>query len=208
MKNLLTTLLIFLSVVLTAQNFKGEITYSNTYESKSEQLTNEQLTAMLGTTQHYFTKNGNYKSETNGTFFLWQTYINKENRLYSKMAASETVYWNDCSIQGDKVIKADIRKNAETVLGKSCDEITLVCESGIQKYYFNTSLAVNPDLFKNHKFGNWYDFISRSKAFPLKIVIENPQFKMTSIATKVEPKDIPDSFFKLPEGVKTEQSKQ
>lgn len=128
---------------------------------------------MLGTTQNYFTQNGNYKSTTNGKLVLWQLYLNKENRLYNKMSNSETIYWNDCSIQGDNVLNVKITKNTATVLNMQCNEIILTCTSGIQKYYFNSKLSVNPNLFKNHKLGNWYDYISKAKAFPLKMVIEN-----------------------------------
>lgn len=207
MKNILRILLICLSGILYSQNFKGEIVYSNTYESKVAQLSNNQLNIMLGTTQNYFTQNGNYKSISNGKLILWQLYINKENKLYNKMGNSETVYWNDCSVQGDEVLKAEVNKNAATILGKTCDEVILICKNGIQKYYFNSSLRVDPDLFKNHKFGNWYDYISKAKAFPLKIIVENQQFKMVSIATKIDNKEVPDSFFDLPKEVKLEQSK-
>lgn len=207
MKNILKVLLIFFSTILSAQNFKGEIIYSNTYESKIAHLSNVQLSGMLGNIQNYFTQNGNYKSITNGTLVLWQLYLNKENKLYNKMGNSETIYWNDCSVQGDEIVKVEINKNATIVLGMICDEIILVCTSGIQKYYFSSSLGVDPNLFMNHKLGNWYDYISKAKAFPLKITIDNQQFKMISIAKKVDVKDISDSFFDLPKGVKVEQVK-
>lgn len=207
MKNTFKILFIFFSTILYSQDFKGEITYSNTYKSKNTQLSNEQLSLMLGTIQNYFTQNGNYKSTTNGKLVQWQLYLNKENKLYNKMSNSETIYWNDCSIQGDNVLKVEINKNAATVLSMQCDEIILTCTSGIQKYYFNSKLSVNPNLFKNHKLGNWYDYISQAKAFPLKMVIENKQFEMTSIATKIEAKELSNSFFDLPKGAKIEKSK-
>jgi hypothetical protein len=207
MKNIFKILFICLSATLYSQGFKGEITYSNTYKSKNNQINNEQLSLMLGTTQNYFTQNGNYKSVTNGKLVLWQLYLNKENKLYSKMSNSEIAYWQDCNIQGDTVLKIEVNKNITTVLGLKCDEIILTCNSGIQKYYFNSKLPVDPNMFSGHKLGNWYNYISKSKAFPLKMIIENNQFIMTSIAIKIDNKEVPNSFFELPEGIKTEQMK-
>lgn len=207
MKNIPKILFLLLSVAFYSQSFKGEIIYSNTYKSKTEQISDEQWGTMLGTTQNYFTQDGNYKSITNGKLFLWQIYLNKENKVYNKMSNSETIYWNDCSVQEDDILKAEINKNVTTILGMQCDEIILECTSGIQRYYFNSSLSTDPDLFKNHKLGNWYDYISRVKAFPLKMIIENKQLVVTSIATKINRKELGNSFFDLPQDVKIEKSK-
>lgn len=117
-------------------------------------MTDEQWTQMMGSKQEYFIKNGNYKSVTNGTMSQRQIYNNKDNKVYTKMSNSETVLWNDASINSDEVLKSEIKKNAATILGYSCDELILTCKSGIQKYYYSSKLAVDIKLFENHKYGN------------------------------------------------------
>ncbi len=207
MLNKIKFLLLLISFASFSQNFEGEIVYSNSYTSKTPQLKDEQWSLMLGNTQNYLIKGGDYKSISNGKLMQWQLYINKDNKLYNKMANSETVYWNDGSVQGDEILKVEINKNATEVLGYMCDEIILTCKSGIQKYYYNSKLAVDTKLFINHKFGNWYDFLSKSNALPLKMILENPQFTTISIATEIKPMKLEINSFELPIGVKTEKSK-
>src|SRR5438045_2517587 len=106
---LLALLLTTVSFVF-GQDFEGKIIYKNEYKSKIANVTNEQFSSMMGTTQEYLIKGGNYKSSTNGTFFQWQLYINKDNKLYNKMANSPTILWNDGSVNADEVIKTEINK--------------------------------------------------------------------------------------------------
>ena len=76
----------------------------------------------------------------------------------------------------------------------------------IQKYYFNTKLSVDTKLFKNHKFGNWYDFLSKSNSLPLKSIVDNGQFSLESVATEVKEMKLDKTFFDLPADVKTMKS--
>ncbi|MEI6524242.1 MAG: hypothetical protein WCO37_12185 [Bacteroidota bacterium] len=86
------------------QNFEGKIFYTNSYKSKNPKMTDQQWTSMMGSTQEYLIKGGDYKSIANGTLVQWQIYINKDNKLYNKMSNSETALWNDASIQGDEIL--------------------------------------------------------------------------------------------------------
>ena len=77
--------------------------------------------------------------------------------------------------------------------------------AGVQKYYFNSKLSVDTKLFANHKFGNWFDYLSKSNALPLKSVIETAQFTIESIATEIKPMPLETKAFDLPTGIKTEK---
>lgn len=199
-------LALLISFIGYSQNFEGEISYSNSYKSKIAQVNDEQWKTMMGGIQKYAIKNGDYKSETNGTLMLWQLYINKDNKLYNKMSNSEVIYWFEGSVQNEEILSATINKNSTEVLGYTCDELILNCKSGVQKYYFNSKFSVDPSNFINHKFGNWYDFVSRSKAMPLKIIIDTNQFTLTSVATNIVAKALDMSMFSLPQGAQTAKS--
>lgn len=208
MKN---TFLILLTTLLSTfssygQSFEGKIVYSNSYKSKMPNVTDNQFTIMMGSIQEYYIKNGDYKSVANGSFLKSQNYINNENKLYTKMANSEAFLWNDGATNPDEVLKSELNKEVTEILGYKCDELILTCKSGIQKYYFNSKLSVDAKLFVNHKFGNWYDFISKSNALPLKMVIENAQFSLESIATNITEMKLDNSFFALPTNSKTMKS--
>ena len=128
-----------ISLSVFAQSFEGKISYTNAITSKIPTVSSDQFDAMMGTKQEYYIRGGDYKSVMNGTLTLWQLYRSKENKLYTKLANSETIYWNDAGANDDSVISVKINKNALEILGYSCDELILVCKSGIQKYYYNST---------------------------------------------------------------------
>jgi hypothetical protein len=188
------------------QTFEGKIVYKNTYKSKMPNVTDTQFATMMGSTQEYFIKNGDYKSIANGALFQWQLYVNKDNKLYTKMANAETLLWNDGSTNPDEVLKAEVNKGVAEVLGYKCDELILTCKSGVQKYYYNTKLSVDPKLFVNHKFGNWYTVLLKSNSLPLKSIVDNAQFTSESVATNVKEMKLDKAFFDLPADLKTMKS--
>jgi hypothetical protein len=207
MKKILTlSFNLLITITLFGQSFEGKIIYANSYKSKNPKITDQFWTSMMGSTQEYFIKGGNYKTIGNGTFVQWQLYINKDNKYYNKMSNSETVFWSDANIQGDEVLKVDVNKNVSEILGYKCDEVILTCKSGVQKYYFNKKLSVDTKLFTNHKFGNWYDYISRSNSLPLKSIIETTHFTLESVAKEVKPMKLDAKTFELPAGIKTEKN--
>lgn len=201
---------LFVSLVITStlfgQTFEGKITYRNSYKSKMPNVTDQQFTSMMGDTQEYSIKGGDYKSVANGTFLQWQQYVNADNKLYTKMATSDAILWNDGSINQDEVLEAKLNKGVTTILGYSCDELILRCKSGIQKFYFNSQLAVDPKSFEKHKYGNWHEFIFRSKALPLKFTIDNGQFTLESAAVEVKPMQLDMNIFLLPKNITTQKS--
>lgn len=207
MKKILTiALTILTAATVYGQTFEGKITYQNTFKSKLPNVTDQQFTSMMGSTQDYIIKGGNYKSSANGTMFLWQLYINSDNKLYSKMSNSETILWNDGSVNTDSVLKVELNKQATDILGYKCDELILTCKSGVQKYYFNSKIGVDISLYNKHLYGNWFDYLKLAKALPLKSVIETQQFTLTSIATEVKEMKIDEKELQLPANAKTAKS--
>lgn len=203
------TKLIFLIAIASssyAQDFEGKVIYSNSYTSKVPNIPNEQFNAMMGSTQEYVIKEGNYKSTMNGTFVQWQLYINKDNKLYNKIATTTSILWNDGAISTDEVIKAEVNKNVTEVLGRTCDELILTCKSGVQKYYYSSDLKVNPKLFENHKFGNWNEIMARTNSLPLRIIMETQQFGLECNAVEIQPMKLDSKLFELPVGSKLEKS--
>lgn len=202
-------LLFILTLITTntlAQDFEGKIIYQNSYKSKIPNISDQQFSSMMGTSQEYIIKDGNYKSTTNGTFAQWQLYIHKDNKLYNKMTNTATILWNDGATNSDEVIKAEVNKNAIEILGRKCDELILTCKSGVQKYYYNAELKVTPALFVNHKFGNWNQVMARTNSIPLRILIDNQQFTLECNAVEVQAKKLDAKLFELPAGSKLEKS--
>ena len=199
-------ILMSLSVFAKAQSFEGVVVYQNTYISKVPQLTDGQLTAMMGTKQEYFMKGGNYKSVFNGTFVQMQLYRQSDNKMYMKMGNENALYWTDVSVNKDEVTEFKILKNQEEILGVMCDALVLTSKDNKMTVYFNARHKIDPVLFKGHAFGNWNFIIEKTKAVPLKTLLENAQFRLTSIATEIKSTKVDDKIFDLPADVPTKPS--
>lgn len=204
-------ILLFLISILTltnsfAQNFEGKIIYSNKYKSKTTTMPDDQFTFMMGTTQEFSIKGGDYKSSLNGKLVQWQIYINQDNKLYTKMSNVSSILWKDASISDNEVLTSEINKNVIEILGYMCDELVLTCKSGVQKFYFNSALKVDPALYANHKFLNWNEVMLKSNALPLKIILGTAQFDLESIAVEIKPMVLDKTLFELPGDSKLEKS--
>ncbi len=189
-----------------AQNFEGTIVYQNIYKSKLPGVPDAQFSAMMGTTQEYSIKDGNYRSSMSGTLVKWQLYVNKDNKLYTKMANMSSILWNDGATNTDSILSSQINKNALEILGQMCDELILTCNSGVQKFYFSNNLKVDAARYAKHKFVNWNEVLAKTNSIPLKIIMTTPQFSIESTAIEIIPKKLDDSLFQLPPDSKLEKS--
>lgn len=201
MKQLIALLSILISTASFGQTFEGKITYESSFESAHpDKVTPQEWTNLIGWKQELYIKNGNYKYVTNGSFCQWKVYVNADNKIYTKVEKSDTLLWNDASLYSEKIIaKTSIKKNAVKILGYSCDQISFALMSGgAQTYFFASKLGVDVKQFEQHKFGLWLDFLSQSKALPLKSRIETTQFVMESVATEVKAMQLDDAFFAVP----------
>jgi hypothetical protein len=196
---------VFLALAMTAngQIFEGKVGYQNTYKSKLPGVTDEQLAASMGSRQDYLIKGGNYKSISNGAAWTWQIYSDRDNKLYNKMSDSDVILWIDGAGRSDQILETKLNKAVTEVLGYACDEIVLTLKNGVEKYYFNSKLGIDPSVYSKHLYGNWYDYLKLAKAVPLKMIIETPQFVMTSTAIEVKAMKLSATDFQLPEGAKT-----
>ncbi|MCJ8164775.1 hypothetical protein MKJ04_07960 [Pontibacter sp. E15-1] len=192
-------MVVLFSVAAAAQGFEGKITYKASYKGKSTAVSDNEFAFMMGTRQVCFYKEGNYKSVMNGALFQWQLYTSSDNRFYNKMANSEAVYWTDASENSDEVLAAVVNKGVAEILGYPCDELVLTCKSGLQKYYFNAGFPLNPALFEGHKLGNWFAYLSRAKAIPLKTVVESEQLVYEIVAVDIKPLQLDQELFTVPE---------
>jgi len=195
-----------IAITSYAQNFEGEIIYQNKFKSKISGLTDEKIESMMGSSQDYYIKGDKYKSVSNGELLQWQIYDPKENKIYTKMSNNDAALWIDGGINPDTVTNITLNRKAIYILGYECDELILDCKSGTQKYYFSSKLSIDSKLYVLHKFGNWYSYVSKTNALPLKIEIDNAQFTMTSTAIEVKPQKLGIGFFQLPVGIKIDKS--
>lgn len=205
-KPVITLLLLVCLATAMAQSFEGTVLYKTAYKSKLPSVSDQQFKDMMGTEMKWSIKGASYRSDVNGTLMQWQLYVDDENKLYTKMANSEAAIWNDALLNPDEVISSELHPGAEEILGYKCDELVLNCKSGVQKYYFSSKFPLDAKLFTRHNFGNWYAFLSKSHAMPLKTIVDTPQFTAESIAVDIKPGKLDSSLFDLPAGLVTRKS--
>ncbi|MBS1522047.1 MAG: hypothetical protein JST50_13680 [Bacteroidetes bacterium] len=210
MKKTLTLLIFFqffAALVFAQKSFEGEVVYSISIKSNTPKFTDAQLSSIMGTTQHYYMKGANYKSVLNGKMSQWEIYVNKNKKVYNKIASNDSILWNDVTINHDTIYKVNLKKNDTTILGYKCDKLTFTCNRGIEIYYFNPQFVVDPRLYINHQEGNWYAFLEKSRSIALKEIMQKKYFTFTLTAVSVKRKPIDDKLFELPPNMPLTKSK-
>jgi hypothetical protein len=156
----------------------------------------------MGAKQDYFIKDGNYKSISNGAYWSWQIYIGRENKLYNKIGNSDVILWIDGANRSEQIVETTVNREATEILGHKLDEAVFTLKNGSEKYYFSSRLSVDPSLYSRHLYGNWYDYLKVAKAVPLKMIVETPEFVMTSTAIEIKPMKLAETEFQLPKDAK------
>jgi hypothetical protein len=188
-----------LTTAVAQKSFEGDVIYSINIKSNNPNVTTERLTNLVGTVQHYYMKGRNYKNTFNGKASEWQLYLNK--KLYFKLSGKDTIYWQDVTTNSDSLYKTELKKNDTTILGYQCDKLTFTCSTGIQVYYFNAQFSVDPNLYHNANYGNWYTYLKNSRSIALKEVFYKKFYTVTLTATSIAPGKLDDALFQLPEGI-------
>lgn len=185
--------------VVLGQSFEGKITYQISCKSNLKDYSDEEVCTGAPTTQEYFIKNGNYKFIfSDSSDFQWMLYNNEENKIYSKMSWTDTIYWRDATKNIDTILEIKSNKNVINILGLLCDEIIFICKEQIHKLYYNPEISVDKNSFINHKYGNLYDFYKISNSLVLKEIIEYKYFTLESVAMEIKRMEVNEDVFKLP----------
>ncbi|MEO9483509.1 MAG: hypothetical protein ABJG47_08700 [Ekhidna sp.] len=192
--------IIFLFTGSVNAQFEGRIKFDISYQWKLDDgLTTEQFTQYMGDKMEYFSKGAYYKSNINGMIYTTQIYSPKENRLYNVINENDTLVWINAAINTDTVLNYSIEDSDEVILGYKCQVFVIETTRGTGKYYFSKEIGVDPELYKNHNYGNFALVTSRTKSLSLKIEIDNESFNMLFEAVEVKDMNIDDSFFKIPD---------
>jgi hypothetical protein len=65
---------------------------------------------------------------------------------------------------------------------------------------------MDPALFRNLKFGHWSEAIAQMNSLPLKMIIDNAQFTLESVAVSVAEQKLDEAIFTLPPDAKVQKS--
>jgi hypothetical protein len=213
MKKVLFTLLILMSTISHSQNFEGILTYELDIEvsekMKEMGMSKEVLIEKMKESNTFFKfinytyKNDNYLIEPkkSGTKSIYRGDVNK---IYTIQENEDIIVGTDASIDLQEKMTGKLPKiqNSEenvVINDKPCKKVSVIWDMGTYEYFYNSGyLKANPNLYKNHIYDGWYEFLKISKSLPFKIVKRQMGMTMTLKLINISETPIEDNIFKLP----------
>jgi len=217
MKEILTTVILFITLVSFGQSFEGTLTYYVDFEL-SEKLLKMGLTKPIlldkmkregswsDTVKTSFKQDNYYTLLTNNPK-SWSIYKADSNKIYSmhEGEASDICTVTNASIDLEYFMtgKMPIIEKVDTNVmfdGATCNIVRVKWKSGTYDYYYNPDkFKVNPSFFSKHVYDGWAEFLKISNALPVKIVKKTKgmmTITMTLIYSKTEVID--EKLFSIP----------
>jgi len=217
MRQILTTIILFTSLISFGQSYEGTLTYVADFEV-SEKLVKMGMTKQIlldkmksegswSDTIRVSYKQGNYYTLLNNNPKSWSIYKSDNNKIYSMQdgEASDICTVTDASIDLEfamtgKMPTVEKLNTTVVVKGTSFSIVRVKWESGTYDYYYNqTMLTVDASLFAKHTYDGWAKFLKISNSLPLKIV-KTTKGMMTVTLTLVSSKIkvIDEKLFSIP----------
>ncbi len=203
MKTLFTILSLSLCLSSFAQLFSGEITYQikiipkNDKVDLDETIKNQhgELAKYLITSKYY--KSTYFKGES---FNYSYTYHDETKRIYDDYADKEYITYRDSQKANTKFKASKLYKDSiETILGHECYMLKVETDRGKSKNYYSDDIRVNPEDFKGHLVGNWYQKMKEvNGSILLKSVQEYENYFKIQEAIKIVPREVKKEEFLLP----------
>jgi hypothetical protein len=204
MKNIVLLLTLF--VALTAfkkeeELFIGKILYKYNFTDLQGNDINNKLVPYLGSEQHYYIDNKNYKSLNQNK--LQQLYQSETNNYYYFTDTKSAQKFDGNKPTSQKFIITKLNKT-EKVAGYECKAIQIETDEATTIYYFSPKIKTDKNVFQKHSFGEWNKYLEATDgALALKYIMTNKKqgFVWTSSATEISRIELTDKDFALPENV-------
>jgi hypothetical protein len=202
MKLKLTLALLYLSPLLFSQHFEGYLIYQNRCKSSDPNWQPHYCDLITDSLQVYYFKEGDYKYDV-ANAEKWTLFKKNENKIYNKPQKKEVVYWHYTAVVSDyddEILAFKINRKVTKILDYDCDELIVTTRYSIQKYYFNSVTAINPEWFKNHQKGNFDTIFSITQSIPLKtiFIIEQQGLELESVALELKKTTLDPALFAVP----------
>ena len=199
----LTTFILCFSFISFTQKksnkeFIGTITYSITAISKNPRILSESLTKRVGHKLVISIKNGNYRMTYDGGDIQKVYYLKSTNTEYSLRKEIDSLFMLSFDKE-DRLLKGStILDSTAVVCGRKCNILINELEDIRSIYYYDPALYLNPENYKNDKFGYANKYYEKAKSPWLKYEYQGKNLILIYTAIKVEEKELSDSTFELP----------
>ncbi|MDB5200692.1 MAG: hypothetical protein JWQ27_101 [Ferruginibacter sp.] len=180
--------------------FEGKIILEETFQIKDSTMRAVLFSHLNpGKVTQYFKEGNSFESYDKGENKSY-LYIRAENKVYLNHWNDDSLYFYDCSGKGRDILHYSMTKNAEIILGLSCDKLQISYAGGTSTYYFNEKkLPINPAWYARLTFINWDTISAIMKSIALKTIIDRPDYRIVSTVRLISYEQVPDSYFTIPQ---------
>lgn len=202
---LLTLFVFILQLPANAQFFSGELLYKKKLIAKTPKFdVDSAMNADLGPEMTYLITRHFYKSVyfKNGKEAYSYTYHDDTKRMYDEYAEKDYITYRDSRKGNTSIIRSRVYKDSiEDVAGHRCFMTEAIYENYILKTYYATDLKIDPESYKGHEAGDWYNRIKEvNGALSLMSISEYSDHIEILEVVKITPRELKPRDFEIPTG--------
>lgn len=173
--------------------FEGNIAYQDIVKTKASGGVTYRSTKL-------FFKQPFYKAEiiTNAIKNV-EIYNGKDTLFSFTLPLGKHIRWADVRESSDSIISFEIKENAETIAGHTCNLLKVTAKNLTISYFYSPKLYISPKLFTKHAFRHFGYCLEKAKGgLPLKVIYEYPKHIIEMQALTIEQKKYDNWFFQVP----------
>ncbi len=207
MKSITLLLLIFIFTNSSCQKkaknnkkeFEGKITYEVSVVSKTNAISTQDLQKLYGTRMTKYFKEGNFKMSYNGENIKTIYFIKNENKEFDYKNGIDTLFVTPYSDENRKLINSKFDKSEKIILNRKCKLLIHELENTKNYYWYDPSLYINPQYYKDSKFSFTNIYFEQAKALWLKYKYDGENIVINYTAIKISEEKLDDNIFYLPD---------
>ncbi len=190
--------------------FEGEIRYLHYFRYKKFVMDTGMVVRQFGNSSYYLYKKGNYVWKFNGSDLQTEYSFNSSRKIFAKKKNNDTLFVSKPVIT-DTILRYDIKKNADTILGIPVNMLTIVTANKAnrkneitRRIFYNAKYPVLPQHASHlYSYAN-NEVFKLIKAIPLRIEMESEfwPFVVRYQAVRIIPRTITPAELQLPKGAK------
>lgn len=208
MKSVTLLLLIFIFANSSCQQkniennkkeFEGKITYEISVVSKTNTISTQDLQKLYGTRMTKYFKKGNFKMSYNGEDIKTIYFIKNENKEYDYRNGIDTLFVTPYNDESRKLINSKFDKSEKIILNRKCKLLIHELENTKNYYWYDPSLYINPENYKDSKFSFTDIYFEQAEAPWLKYKYDGENIIINYTAIQISEEKLDDNIFYLPD---------
>ena len=180
------------------KEFEGKITYEISVVSKTNAISTQNLQKLYGTKMTKYFKKGNFKMSYNGEDIKTIYFIKDENKEYDYRNGIDTLFVTSYSDENRKLINSTFDKSEKTILNRKCKLLIHELENTKNYYWYDSSLYIDPENYKDSKFSFTDIYFRQAKAPWLKYKYDGKNITINYTAIQISEEKLDDNIFYLP----------